>query len=297
MKNSDESILHPLQPPFRMLRTVVVEDNTAEMENVLAFLAQLCPHVQVVGATGEVQEAIALIVAQQPDLLITDVQITGGDCYHLLEKLRHKNQLNGLSIIFMTGYQDFNNATQAFKYAAVDFLVKPFSAKELQAAVEKVAKQHEPVQNLDQLNLLIDFLGAAHPQNDRLAVTLLGGKLQMVELSDVLFLEAKGNMSLFHFKDQPQPIVANRNLGQYVDILCNDHRFFSVSNSLLINLNYLLIYDHSEQAIRIKYHAQPLYASRQGGQRLKQYLSDNQSHSKPKNERLMAFFKRWLGGE
>jgi two-component system LytT family response regulator len=295
MNNSDETTLNLSEKPFRMLRTVIVEDNTAEMENVLAFLAQLCPQVQVVGTANEVHEAVELIVAQQPDLLITDVQITGGDCYHLLEKLRHKNQLNDLSIIFMTGYQDFNNATQAFKYAAVDFLVKPFSAKELQAAVEKVAKQSAPIQNLDQLNMLIDFLGVAHPQNDRLAVTLVGGKLQMVELSEVMFLEAKGNMSLFYCKEQPQPIVANRNLGQYVDILHNDRRFFSASNSLLINLDYLLTYDHSEQAIRFKNHPQTLYASRQGGQRLKQYLTDNHQLTKPKSEGLMAFFRRWLG--
>ena len=292
-KNTHQNALNPLS--FRMLRTVIVEDNTAELENVLSFLAQLCPHVNVIGTAGEINEGVALITQTQPDLLLTDVQITGGDCYDLLEKLRTQKQLDGLSIIFMTGFHDFNNATQAFKYAAVDFLVKPFGGKELQVAVEKVAKQQEPLQNLEQLNLLIDYLRTPQHQNDRLAITLVGGKLQMIELAEVLFLKSNSSMTYLYLKGHSQPIAANKNLGQYVEILQKDTRFFSISNSLLINLEYLYTYDHGEQLVKLKHHTQALYASRQGGQRLRQHLFSNQPISPAKTESLKGFFKKLLG--
>ena len=292
-KNAHQNVVNKLS--FRMLRAVIVEDNTAELENILAFLAQLCPFVNVIGTAGEINEGVALITQTQPDLLLTDVQITGGDCYDLLEKLRTQKQLDGLSIIFMTGFHDFNNATQAFKYAAVDFLVKPFGGKELQVAVEKVAKQQEPLQNLEQLNLLIDYLRTPQHQNDRLAITLVGGKLQMIELSKVLFLESKSSMTNFFLKGDSLPIVANKNLGQYVETLQKDTRFFSISNSLLINLEYLHTYDHSEQAVRLNHHNQALYASRQGGQRLRHYLFSTHQLKSSKTESLKGFLRKLLG--
>lgn len=276
----------------RMLRTVIVEDNTAERDNVLTFLSQLCPQVQVVGVASAVNESVELIVNTKPDLLITDIQITGGSCYHLLDELRQNGQLEGLSIIFMTGYQDFQNATQAFKYAAVDFLVKPFSGLELQQAVQQVARQQEPLQNMAQLDMLLELLRTpASSQRGRIAVTLLKGTIQMLPLDEVLYLEAKSSMTTFYLKDQTT-LIANRNLGHYAETLQTDTRFFSVSNALLINLDYLHSYDHSELVIRLRNYPKALYSSRQGGQRLRQFLTNPQHPLASQSSTLVGFFKK-----
>lgn len=279
----------------RMLRTVIVEDNTAERENVITFLAQLCPQVEVVGVASAVNEGVELIVNTRPDLLITDVQITGGSCYHLLDELRRNGHLEGLSIIFMTGFQNFQNATPAFKYAAVDFLVKPFSGLELQQAVQQVARQQEPLQNMAQLDMLLELLRTpASPHRGRIAVTLLKGSIQMLPLDDVLYLEAKSSMTTFYLKDQ-STLIANRNLGHYAETLQTDPRFFSVSNSLFINLDYLDNYDHSELVIKLHHLPRVLYASRQGGQRLRQFLTKPQQSLAPQSSTLVGFFKKLLG--
>lgn len=279
----------------RMLRTVIVEDNTAELENVLTFLARLCPQVQVLGTAASVHEATALIATTRPDLLITDVQISGGSCYHLLENLRQNGCLEGLSIIFMTGYENFQNATQAFKYAAVDFLVKPFGGEELQQAVQQVARQREPLQSMAQLDMLLDLLRLpAQLSRGRIAVTLLKGTIQMVPLDSVLYLEAKSSMTTFYLKDG-STLIANRNLGHYTDTLQTDARFFSVSNALLINLDYLDSYDHSELVVRLHHAPKALYASRQGGQRLRQFLTNPQQPLAAQSGALVGFFKKLLG--
>lgn len=292
MQNSGE-IISPNQG--RMLRTVIVEDNTAELETVCTFLAQLCPQAQVVGMASSVDDGTALIANMRPDLLITDVQISGGSCYHLLDNLRQNGCLEGLSIIFMTGHQNFQNATQAFKYAAVDFLVKPFSGDELQQAVQQVARQREPLQSMAQLDMLLDLLRTpTRPSRGRLAVTLLKGTIQMVSLDEVLYLEAKSSMTTFYFKDH-STIIASRNLGHYTETLYTDARFFTVSNSLLINLDYLDNYNHSELAIKLHHTSKALYASRQGGQRLRQFLTHPPQHLAPQSGALVGFFKKLLG--
>lgn len=291
MQNSGKT---SVQNQDRMLRTVIVEDNTAELDNVRTFLAQLCPQVQVVGTASSVADGTALIANTRPDLLITDVQISGGSCYHLLENLRQNGSLEGLSIVFMTGYQNFQNATQAFKYAAVDFLVKPFGGEELQQAVQQVARQREPLQSMAQLDMLLDLLRTPHPARGRMAVTLLKGTIQMVLLDEVLYLEAKSSMTTFHLKDQ-STLIASRNLGHYTETLQTDARFFSVSHSLLINLDYLDSYDHSELAIRLHHAPETLYASRQGGQRLRHFLTNPQQPPlAPQAGQLVGFFKKLL---
>ncbi|MFN8357121.1 MAG: response regulator [Spirosomataceae bacterium] len=276
-----------------MLRTVVVEDNSAEMANILDFLTQGCPQVEVIGTAYGVDEAVEQITSTKPDLLITDVQIMGGTCYHLLEKLNAKQQLQGLSIIFMTAHHDIHQAARAFRYATVDFLVKPFELQELKRAVEEVSRQQEPIQHIEQLRLLIEYLSPTHAREQRIAVTLVGGKLQMIEINDIRYLEAKATMTLFYLKTLSQPLVANKNLGYFVNTLQNNVQFFSISNSCLINLSELHSYEHSESAVRLKDYPITLYASRHGGQRLKQQLTTPTTPNQ--NDTLRTFFKRLIG--
>lgn len=141
-----------------MLKTFIVEDNTAELANVRNFLAQRCPQVTVVGASGEVQEAFEGIVRTRPDLLITDIQLIGGRCYDLLNRLDTAGHLAGMRIIFMTLFQDFDRVHDEFAHAPVAFLEKPFTAGNLQRAVEKVAQTPLAAQTHQQVLRLLELL-------------------------------------------------------------------------------------------------------------------------------------------
>ena len=182
------------------LRTYIVEDNAAELANVLDFLAQKCPQVKVVGSSGEIQEAFEQISHTKPDLLISDIQITGGRCYDLLNQLNAAGRLRDLRIIFMTRFRDFDNARDGFEYAPIAFLEKPFTARDLQTAVEKVEKQRGPAQSNHQIELIMELIGHQNQTSQRLTVTLVGGALQLVELSDIVYQDADSSMTQFYLK-------------------------------------------------------------------------------------------------
>jgi len=141
-----------------MLSTYLLEDNAAELANVREFLAQRCPQVEVVGAAGEMEEAFDGISLTRPDLLISDINIIGGRCYALLDRLNDAGQLAGLRIVFMTLFRDFDLVREELAHAPVDFLEKPFTADDLQRAVEKVAQIPVTPQTHRQVERLLELL-------------------------------------------------------------------------------------------------------------------------------------------
>ena len=147
-----------------MLRTYLLEDNAAEMANVLEFLAQRCPQVEVVGTAGELWEAFDGISRTRPDLLISDINVIGGRCYELLDQLDSVGRLDGLRIVFMTLFQDSDRVRDEFVYAPVDFLEKPFTAEDLQRAVEKVAQVPLTAQTHRQVQRLLAMLSVGDTQ-------------------------------------------------------------------------------------------------------------------------------------
>lgn len=278
-----------------MLKTYVIEDNALELANVLDFLALKCPQVEVVGTSGELEAAYVGIIETRPDLLISDIQIIGGLCYELLNRLKKVDRLNDLRIIFMTRFRDFENAKNGYEYSPLAFLEKPFTAGELQEAVEKVGQPQEAPQAQQQIDLFLEYISNQAHTSQRLTVTLLKGALQVVNLSDIVYLEAKASMTDIYLKDTPAPLVSSRNLGHYSTLLKNNGQFFVISKSILINLSHLDRYDHSEKQIMFRNPARHVYASRSGGQELRQYLLHNPQPGSVPTDSLRTFFKKLFG--
>ncbi len=260
-----------------MLKTFLVEDNPAELDKVRGFLTQRCPTVQIVGTAGEIQEAYQGILNTQPDLLISDIRITGGRCYDLLHQLKAQSRLQGLRIIFMTGFREFGNARDGYEFAPVAFLEKPCTAQELQDAVEKVECQAQNPQALQQVELLLELM-SHRPAAGRLTVPLVGGSLRMLDISDVVYLQSDGSVTRFYTKknqDAAQFLASSKPLGYYRTLLQQEPRFFAVGSSELINLDHLEQYDHSQRLLRFGNPARHFYASRAGGRALREYLNEH----------------------
>ena len=255
-----------------MLTTYLLEDNAAEMATVRDFLAQKCPGVTVVGAAAEMQEAYNGIMHTRPDLLISDINLIGGRCYDLLNRLRAAHRLHGLRLIFMTGVREFGDARDGYAFAPVAFLEKPFTATELQQAVQKVEQSAESPQARQQIDQLLELLGQP-PQARRLTVSLLGGTLRRLELRDIVYLEAEGNLTHFFLQDAPdQPLISNKPLGYYKSLLQDNPNFFSISQGHVIHLDHLDRYDHSERIVCLHATSRHLYASRSGARALREFL-------------------------
>lgn len=134
-----------------MIRTIVVDDEKLARDRVTGFLKKI-PDVQLVGEAGDGPAAIELIEAQQPDLVILDVQMPGTDGFAVLRGLSDSPH-----VIFATAYDE--HAIKAFEVEALDYLLKPFSQPRLAAAVDRVRQRiadGEPVPDPDTIARVAD---------------------------------------------------------------------------------------------------------------------------------------------
>ena len=211
-----------------MIRTVLVDDET-DSTNVLKNLLQVyCPEVKVIGEADNVNDALHVIETHAPELVFLDIAINNETAFDLLNRLNNIN----FQIIFVTGWD--NHAITAFKYSAVDYLLKPVDGDDLRKAIEKVAKKSQEHEIMRQLKVLSENIDALQFTQQKMAVPTMTG-LSFVLLKDVIRFEAKGNYTVIYLSEGEQ-MVTTRSIKEYETFL-PENIFYRVHNSHIINLN------------------------------------------------------------
>lgn len=214
-----------------MLRAIVVDDIESIRKDHIALLKAHCPNVAVIGQADSVASGVALIKQLAPDLVFLDVEMPDGNGFDLLQKLKPFD----FKVIFITGYEDF--AIRAFRFSAIDYLLKPVKAVDLVEAVQK-AEQSLGNEVLElKLNHL--FANLERPKNLQKLVLKTADKIYSVNIQDIVHCESDKNYTTFHFINAPQ-LVVSTNLKEY-DMLLSPHNFFRTHKSHLINMAY---FDH-----------------------------------------------------
>ena len=116
-----------------MVRLVIVDDEKLARERAKGFLGKI-PDVELVGEAEDGASAIELIERENPDLVLLDVQMPGGDGFSVLRGLKEPPH-----VIFATAYDEY--AIKAFEVEAIDYLLKPFGKERLAEAIDRVRQR------------------------------------------------------------------------------------------------------------------------------------------------------------
>src|SRR5579872_4876591 len=136
-----------------MIRTVLIDDETDSIRVLQKLLERYCPQVEVVGTAEGVESGLAVVQATRPDLLFLDIEMTQGNAFDLLNQLRPLS----FQVIFVTAFDNY--AIRAFKYNAVDYLLKPVDIDDLVAAVDRVTERSQQKNVIEQMQLFLDNMG------------------------------------------------------------------------------------------------------------------------------------------
>jgi two-component system LytT family response regulator len=142
-------------------------------------------------------------------------------------------------VIFTTAYTEY--AIKAFKFSAIDYLLKPIDIEELKKAIARVEKR---VSNniTGRLSQLVQNLKQGSNENYKIALPTLDG-LVFVRISDILYCEASSNYTQIFTAEEKY--LVSKTLKEYDDLL-SDHNFFRIHNSYLININSIKKYVKGE---------------------------------------------------
>ena len=213
---------------MQQFTAIIVDDEQNNRENLAHLLVKHCPQVEVMAEAATVAEALPKIRQLKPEVIFLDIEMPHGNGFSLLEKLGPVES----KIIFVTAYDSY--ALNAIKFNALDYILKPIDPQELILAVEKLHTQ--PPLNQPPFQNLLSFLKG---ENKRLALHL-SDEIRLVELSEILRLEADNNYCRFFFKGDDNVLVS-KHLGYYYELLKNEG-FMRVHQSHLINPRYIRKY-------------------------------------------------------
>lgn len=282
-----------------MINAVIIEDIVDNREALIELLQMECPNVKILDQAETITKGYELILKLKPQLVFLDIQLKDGTGFDILNRFHTEKNLD-FEIIFFTAHGTFENATRAIEYSALEFITKPVNPEKLAQAICKAenklaAKFSSTDQYSAQIALLLENLRLNSLRAKRIAIHLVKGIIEFVEVDDIIYLEADGTITKVFLKDG-QVLTAMKNLGSYSKLLIADYQYFLISNKTLINLDYVKRYNHSELTVYLS-NGNSIYASRRGGQDFKKFLNDNKSQFRNiEDSGFGSFFRKIMGG-
>jgi two-component system, LytTR family, response regulator len=222
--------------PVNMLKCIIVDDEFKSRESLRALIEKFCDGIQVEALCQDSREALQAITEHKPDVVFLDIQLQRETGFEILERLDKID----FEIIFTTAFSEF--AVRAFKFSAIDYLLKPVDVADLRTAIEKGRKRI--LSNIsERMTELTQTIKGNTFKHSRLALPSSEG-LVFVNVDHILYCEASGNYTNIHMEDGRKFIVS-RTLREYEEMLAGLD-FFRIHNSYLINLNSVKKYIRGE---------------------------------------------------
>jgi len=223
------------------IKSILIDDEPRGLTSLQNLLEFHCPEVEVMQACRHTNDALSAIQRFNPELVFLDIAMPGKNGFELLEELPEIN----FEIIFVTAYSDYT--TQALHLSAVDYLLKPVDEGLLVEAVKRAGKRIGTKYGQQPLDAFLhNIQQTAFPQKMKLCIPIIKG-FQVVDIQNLLYIEADGNYSNLHFTDGSM-ICASKTIHEY-EALLDDSNFVRVHKSHVVNLSHIVEYTKGEGGI------------------------------------------------
>jgi len=220
----------------QMLRTIIIDDEASVRKSLEKLVNRNCPNVKLIAEADGVKSGVEAINNYHPDLVLLDIKMDDGTGFDLLKQLEPVD----FKVIFITAYDQY--AIKAFKFSALDYLLKPVDPDDLAEAVKKAEKlvMHELNQ---QLNTLEENMLTQEKSKKKIILKTFEN-IHLVKLPDIIYCESQDNYTNFHLMNDKKILVSNT-LKEYDEML-SEYGFFRAHKSYLINLIHIDRFEKAE---------------------------------------------------
>lgn len=248
-----------------MIKAFIIDDEPNCCKTLSMLLHRYCPEIEVTGIFNNGLDALQAINASSPDLVFLDVQMPKMNGFEMLEKLPFIN----FHLIFTTSYDQY--ALKAFKFSAIDYLLKPVDREELQKAVQKVL-QRPQISAAEQLQIMFQKLYHPASSINKIALPTMEG-LQMIPIQSIISCEAHDNYTTLILKDNKKLVVSCTL--KVIEEMLEDYSFIRVHRSFLVNLHEVEKYVKGDGGYVVMSDGSHIYISRNKKEELLKKLLPN----------------------
>lgn len=211
-----------------MVRAVIIDDEKASRDTLKGLLDRYVPDVMVVGEADTVETGIKTIKTYTPDLVFLDIQMPDGSGFRLLEQIGEVD----FNVIFITAFDQY--AIKAFKYSAVDYLLKPIVPEELKKAVEKHVEHGQVGNTNTNVHVLLQNLADKSKEPKKIVLHTFEG-MHVINTKDIIRCQSDDCYTNFFLADGKK-IIVSKTLKEIEEQL-KGKDFIRPHKSHLININ------------------------------------------------------------
>lgn len=227
-----------------MVTCLVLEDDKRSRTWIAEILRKEFDTLHIAEAEN-LGQAAKIFSELQPQILLLDINLPDGNSFELLEKW-YRNRKRDFEVIFITAHAGY--ALEAFRYSALDFLLKPIAPGDLVSAMTKVLdnlKQQSYYLKLETFfhNYTLDRKNHA----DQKIVLKNTEQIHVVKTGDLLYARADNNYTRFILCDEKQ-LIASQPVKSFEEKL-TPLGFMRVHQSYLVNLAYLTAYRKKQDCL------------------------------------------------
>ena len=210
------------------LNAIIVEDEANSREILRNYLAKYCPDVNLIGEAATIKEGLALIKANNLDLVFLDVEMPFGNAFDLLDQVPDRS----FETVFVTAYNQY--AMDALNNHAAYYLMKPISIDELIKAVKYIQEIRQKE------NALVDRILKPNLKNVEGKITIpQQDGFQVLNVADIIYCKADDNYTEIYLENKR--IVVSKTLKYFEDALV-EFPFARIHKSYLVNVNEVVKY-------------------------------------------------------
>lgn len=217
------------------MKVGIIDDEIHCIESLIMSLKKMDSSVEVVLKASRVDDALEVLKKVEIDLLFLDVEMPRLNGFELLDQLQDIN----FEVVFTTAYSQY--ALKAFKYQALDYLMKPIDEGDLKKLLQKLDNKKPQINTSpeNEISQFINLLKKDKIISAKIAVPVSEG-LEFIRVEDIVYAQSQNNYSHLFLADG-EKLLFSKTLKDVENTLKN-YYFIRIHQSYLINPNYMKKY-------------------------------------------------------
>jgi two-component system, LytTR family, response regulator len=218
-----------------MKKVLIIDDEPLARLIVKEYL-QTYPQIELVQECNDGFEGVKAIQQHQPDLIFLDVQMPKINGFEMLELVTDPP-----AVIFTTAFDEY--AIKAFENNTVDYLLKPFSKERFDKAIQKWLDNKTENSSKTNTQTLLESVAQSPSQNQRIVVKI-AGKIKIIPVEEIHFLEASDDYVKIHTKEGS--FLKNKTMGYFENVL-DTQQFVRTHRSYIVSIQQVTRIDPYEK--------------------------------------------------
>lgn len=215
------------------MKIAIIEDEQHTSRRLQNIVNNHFPDFDIIGTAESVVEGINIIRHGHPQIVLMDIHLKDGTGFDLIERLFPID----FKIIFITAFEHF--AIKAFKFSAIDYVLKPFDDTDITEAIQRAVQQLNKESGDLKIEALLSNYKSEQKELKKI-VLKTNDSIYVVRVNEIIRLESDGAYTRFFFTDG-RNVLVSKNLKEFDDLM-REYGFFRIHQTHLINMEYVVRY-------------------------------------------------------